>query len=108
MKKPNDFLDLLHGERDAGKPYTVQMLADGIFAGRSHVNLVLLNKAVAGKPGFGRQTRRKLVRFFKKNFTAWRAMLGALGWDEAGQQVPRGKFDVKQTEPRSGLKRGRR
>ena len=84
----NDFMDLLHGERDG--PWTVEKLAAGIYASRCHVNMVLRNAAVAGKAGYGKQTRPKLVQFFKGHFTAWRAMLAALGWDENGNVIPHG------------------
>ena len=76
----SDFLDLLHTERAAGA-WTVQRLAEGIYASRSHVNKVLLNRDA---PRLGRLTRPKLARFFKANFKAWRAMLAVLGWDETG------------------------
>ena len=112
--KNRDFIALLRGEKDvAGKPYTIEVLAAGICSGRAHVNQVLRNRLVDGRPRFGHQTRRRLVKFFKGNFRAWPAMLSVLGWGEDGEiknqapagtaaavpyhAVPHGTFDVEQT-----------
>lgn len=79
--KNRDFIDLLHGEK-----FTIGMLADGIFASRPHVNMVLRNHCPNDRPNFGKQTRRKLIKFFKDKFVTWPAMLAALGWNEAGDK----------------------
>ena len=97
----NDFTDLLHGERDeAGRPWTITKLAEGIYASRAHVNKVLLNRPgpkTEFGPDYGKWTRPKLVRFFKGHFTTWPAMLAVLGWDETGAIVPHGTCDMTQT-----------
>ncbi len=71
--------------------WTVEKVAEAIYSSRAHVTEVLNNK-----PGRGGKTRLKLVRFFKQNFTFWRDMLAALGWDEDGGIVPQGTFHVEQ------------
>ena len=77
--KNRDFIGLLRTEK-----FTIEMLADGIFSSRSHVNQVLRNNEVEGRPNFGCHTRRKLIKFFKTRFTVWPAMLAALKWTEKG------------------------
>jgi transcriptional regulator with XRE-family HTH domain len=53
---------------------TVAQLAAAIGSGRAHVTQVL-----AGVPGRGGQTRRKLARVLSAR------ELGILGWDDAGE-----------------------
>ena len=78
--KNQRFYQLLHMGRQAnGEAWTTSALAASIQSGRAHVTEVLNNE-----PGHGHQTRRKLAAVFKANFTFWRDLLLALGWDEGG------------------------
>lgn len=67
------------------RKYTVELLAAGIESGRTHVVQVLSGARASLR------TRRRLITFFKTNFTpeVTAKMLAALGWDEQGQDVPR-------------------
>ena len=74
----------------AGEPmWNVQRLATEIGSSRSHVTEVLNNQ-----PGHGHQTRRKLVRLFRRNFTYWPDLLLALGWTVEGKIVLRGTLEI--------------
>lgn len=79
---------------DGKRLWTVARVAEEIGSGRAHVVQVLANK-----PGRGGHTRKRLIRFFRGNFTYWRDMLAALGWTEEGGIVPQGMFHGLQPEP---------
>ena len=80
------FYQLLHlGRQPTGGIWTVEALAENISSSRAHVTQVLNNV-----PGRGHQTRRKLARLFKANFTYWRDLLLTLGWDENGNRLTGG------------------
>lgn len=90
------FYRLLHAVKDetGNRPkWTLEKIAAAIYVNRPHLTDVINNKQ-----GHGKQTRPKLVRFFRENFEQWRAILSALGWDENGNLVPHGMSDVEQME----------
>ena len=80
--KNHKFYWLMREPRGAdNKPlWTVDDLAHAVGSSRSHVTEVLNNA-----PGHGHCTRAKLVSVFRSNFTYWRDMVAALGWDERGK-----------------------
>jgi hypothetical protein len=90
---------LLREPRDVrGRPvWTIGRVAEAIYCNRATVNDALNNVAPRG-----RQTRPKLVKFFRKEFPdTWPQILDALSWDARGeikQPVPCGKSQVEQSE----------
>ncbi len=83
----NERLHWLLGEaRDkrGRRRWTIERIADEVCMGRAHLSQVLGNK-----PGRGRNTRRRLVKFFKQEYVrTWPQILEALGWDAAGEVKP--------------------
>jgi hypothetical protein len=64
----------------AGKPMTIQKIADAIYTGRAHLTDVLNNRA-----GHGANTRPKVVKFLNERFPEKSAeLLASLGWDSKG------------------------
>lgn len=87
------FFYLIEQPRDGNgkKLWTLGRIAEAIYSSRSHVSQV-----INGKSGRGAYTRKRLVKFFKLNFTCWRDILLSLGWNEQGKIVPRGSSTLER------------
>lgn len=61
-------------------------MADTLFVNRARLNDTLNNK-----PGYGGQTRKKVVALFDRHLPEHkRQLISALGWTETGGLVPHG------------------
>lgn len=92
IDKNHLFYQLLHAVHDPSgrRPrWTIEKIAAELYLNRSRLNDVINNK-----PGHGAHTRPKLVRFFRKNFEQWPAILQALGWDNTGKIVSHGTLQI--------------
>jgi hypothetical protein len=86
------FYQLLHDPKTerGRRRWTVAKVAEAIYCSRAYVQDVLNNRTE-----HGRLVRRKLVKFFQKEFPlTWRMLLEALGWDEQGRVKPAEKSNI--------------
>jgi hypothetical protein len=84
-----------------GKPYTVGRIADTIYSGRAHVTQVLNGSRSGG------MTRRKLVKFFRKEFPGTAdEILRCLRWNIPCGTKERGNFNAENAERETVRKMG--
>lgn len=83
-----------------GKPLNLARLADLALCSKSHAHL---SQVLNNRPGRGKNTRRKVERFFRERFPKEAAaLLQELGWDlavghqEVGTDVATATFHEEQ------------